>query len=298
VAGKAKNIHKSDERVRIMTVNLRGRVAPLPIIVAVVCFAVWLVPRSKSASASDDAGVRPPAFRIGEVLNYRIDWQHYTGAGVAQLQIVDRGDFYGLPAWHFRASIHTAQPVRALYPMDDQIDSYAMVAGLEGREYQEHFREFGKPDDTTATLIAPGEISDAPAPRVIVPAGTRDALSAVYLLRVTNWRAQQELRVPVYDGQNVYEMVAKADEPSELHVATGNYHATEIEINLLDGGKEISDENFRIWLADDAERTPLVCEAYLPIGTLRIELTSDSAYEGQAVKRPTLQERSSLLAGN
>jgi hypothetical protein len=282
-----------------MTANLSCRVARHWLFIAgAVCLVGWFVPRSRSASASPGVTMQFTAFRIGEVLNYRIDWQRYTGAGVAQLQIVDRGDFYGAPAWHFRASVHTKEPVRAVYPMDDQIDCYALLAGLVSREYREHLREFGKPEDTAATLVLPGEISDAPTPRVVVPAGTHDALGAIYLLRAANWREEQELRVPVYDGQNVYEMIATAGELSDVRVATGNYRATEIEIRLLDGKKEIPDEHFRIWLADDTARTPLLCEAELPIGKLRIELTSDSAYRAQSGEPLTLPERSSLPAGN
>lgn len=281
-----------------MAANSSGRAIRRLFAAGLVCVAICLVPRLKPASVSNDAISQPPALRIGEVLNYRIDWQRYSGAGLAQLQIVDRVDFFGTPAWHFHASVHTAPPVRTVYPMDDQIDSYARVAGLEGREYEEHFREFGKPEDTTATLVAPGEISNAPAPRVIVPQGTRDVLSVIYLLRATDWREQRELRVPVYDGQNVYEMIAKADDASDLRVPTGNYHAMGIEIHLLDGAKEIPDEHFRIWLADDTARTPLLCEADLPIGALRVELTSDSADKARAGESLTLAERSNHQAGN
>lgn len=281
-----------------MIANSVGRTIHRLFVVCIVCSVPWFVWRAKSASASGGADASLPALHIGEILNYRIDWQRYTGAGVAQLEIVDRKDFYGSQAWHFRAIVHTSQPARALYPMDDQIDSYALVTNLEGREYQEHFREFGKPEDTVAALIAPGETSDTPGPRVIVPAGTRDALSAIYLLRATNWRKQKGLSVPVYDGENVYEMVVKAGEPSKVRVTTGSYQATEIVIHLLDGQKEIPDEHFRIWLADDEARTPLLCEAELPIGKLRIELMSDSAYEVRTSKPLTLPERSNHPAGN
>lgn len=259
----------------------------------VALLALRLVPCSQPASGRGQPDVPPAVLRVGEVLNYRIDWQRYAGAGLAQLRIVDRGDFYGSLAWHFRASVHTAQPLRALYPMDDQIDSYALVPGLRGRGYEEHFREFGQPQDTSRTLVAPGEVSEARAPRVIVPRGTRDLVSAIYLLRVTNWSEQPELRVPVYDGQNVYEMVAKAGDPSELRLGGGNYQAREIAIRLLDGKKEIPDESFRIWLAEDGARTPLVGEADLPMGKVRMELTSDSA--GNPLTPP---ERSSHPAGN
>lgn len=266
-------------------------------IAAIVFFTPLFVSNGQSVLSSTEVG--PPPFRIGEVLNYRIDWQRYAGAGVAQLQVVDCGEFLGEQAWHFRATVHSAQPIRALYPMDDQIDSYALVASLVSRKYQEHFREFGKPQDTDASLVPPGGLSLAPAPRVIVPPNTRDALSAIYLLRVTDWRRFQELRVPVFDGEDVYEMHAKAVSSSTVKAAGGNFQATEIEIHLFDGSHEVPDEHFQVWIADDLAHTPVLCEAYLSIGRIRIELISNNASvaEGGA-KTVSPRAGSNLLAGN
>lgn len=242
--------------------------------------APWFVSHSKSPARNDNA--RKPEFRIGEVLNYRIDWQHYTGAGSAQLQIVDRTDFQGVPVWHFRATLHTVEPIRALYPMDDQIDSYAMPGSFASRQYHEHLSEFGILENTEAVLAPPGSGVVSAEPRVIVPSGTRDALSAIYFLRAVDWTGVQEIRAPVYDGQNVYQLLAKASPPSVIHVAAGTYQGTEIEIQLFDGGKQVPDENFSLWISDDAARTPLLCKANLSIGSVRIELISDSSFETNA----------------
>lgn len=275
-----------------MTPQLNHVAVRWAMIAGIALFMPRFAPHRQAAAATP----RPPAFRIGETLNYRIDWQRYAGAGVAQLQVVDRGDFYGAPMWHFRATVHSAQPIRALYPMDDQIDSYALLTGLVSRRYQEHFREFGQPQDTDASLVSPGDSFAAPAPHVIVPPNTRDALCAIYLLRVMDWQHTKELRVPVFDGENVYEMNAKAGTRSTVHVATGDQQATEIEIHLFDGSREVPDERFRVWLADDAVHTPLVCEAYLSMGTVRIELMSRTASSaGKPVTRPGC---SNLRAGN
>lgn len=282
-----------------MDTNLSRRAVRWAIIGSLAFLTPWFVSRKVPVLISPAASAHLPLFRIGEVLNYRIDWQHYAGAGVAQLQIVDRGMFYDSEMWHFRASLHTAEPVRALYSIDDQIDSYAEIAALGTHQYQERFREFGKLERTDAALVSPGEVSDAPPPHVIVPPGTHDALSAIYWLRTIDWRQVHELRGPVFDGQNVYEMRAKPYEPANLQVASRDYKATEIEIRLLDGGAEIPDERFRIWMADDAVRTPVLCEADLPMGTLRIELTSDTASGADVGPHPvTPRPRSSPLAGN
>lgn len=242
--------------------------------------APWFVSHSKSAVRNDDGPA--PLFRIGEVLNYRIDWQRYSGAATAQLEVIDRAGFAGAPAWHFRATVHTTEPVRALYPMDDQIDSYAMAGNFVSRKYLEHFREFGELQNTEASLVSPGTGAISAGPRVIVPFGTRDVLGAIYFLRSTDWNGAQEIRAPVFDGENVYRMVAKSSMPSMIRITAGTYQATEIEIHLLDGDKEVPDENFKLWLAADRARTPVLCEVSLPIGKLRIELTSDSASEMNA----------------
>src|SRR5215469_5066695 len=267
--------------------------------VAGIALSVLCLAWRGQTTVSHAETVQSPAFRIGETLNYRIDWQRYTGAGTAQLQVIDRDDFYGAQAWHFRATIHTAQPIRALCPMDDQIDSYSLLASLVSRQYQEHFREFGKAEDTEASLVSPGESSSATMPRVIVPPNTRDALSAIYLLRATDWCHTQELRIPIFDGENVYGMVAKAGPLSTVNLAIGNYQAREIDIRLLDGSREVPDEHFKVWLADDLAHTPLLCEAYLSIGMIRIELTSDTASVAESGANPVSPRgRSNPRAGN
>gem|GEM_PF-2719258 len=215
------------------------------------------------------------ALRIGEVLNYQVDWRGFTGAAVAQLRIVNRGKFYGRESWHFRAALHTAEPFRALYSLDDVIDAYPLAANLAGRELQEHFVEFGKPEDDFVSITAPPGSSRAPLPHVIVPAGTMDALSAIYFLRLTNWSNTPEIHAPVFDGENIYEMRARKEESRVVNASARKYPASEISIQLFQAGKDTG-ERFTLWLADNRARTPVLCTAELPIGTVRIELTSGS----------------------
>lgn len=259
--------------------------------------APWFVSHAKSSARNDSAGAH--VFRIGEVLNYRIDWQRYAGAATAQLQVVDRRGFEGEAAWHFRATVHTAEPFRALYPMDDQVDSYAMPGNFASREYRERLREFGEPENADALLVPPGDRAISSGSRVIVPVGTRDALSAIYFLRAADWSDAREIRMPIFDGENIYQMVAKSSASSTIRVAAGTHQATEIEIHLLDGDREVPEESFKLWLATDLARTPLLCEADLSIGKIRIELISAFEADGQTGSRAaTPPANSNPRAGN
>lgn len=240
-----------------------------------------------------------PLFRIGEQLRYRVDWQRYTGAAYAELDVVDRGSFFGAEAWHFRASVHTAEPARALFPVDDEADSYARLAGLASFRYREHFNEAGKPEDTYAELISSGDSSGAPWTRIIVPKDTHDPISAVYALRQMDWQHRSEARIPLYDGEDLYEMVAQNSGAEKISVDAGQYSATKIVIRLLENGREVPDEHFTLWLAKDAVETPVRMDAQLPLGNLRVELTSAEQSENKRSEWPvTLPRRSSLPAGN
>ncbi|MGB6525685.1 MAG: DUF3108 domain-containing protein [Candidatus Acidiferrales bacterium] len=215
-----------------------------------------------------------PLFRIGEQLRYRIDWQKYAGAAYAELDVIDRGRFFGVGAWHFRASVHTTEPARAFFPLDDEADSYARPAGLASFRYQERFQESGKPEDTYAEFIPSGDASGGAWPRVVVPQGTHDPVSAIYSLREADWRRVPEVRLAVYDGEDLYEIAARSMGTEKVSVEAGEYLATRIAIRLLQNGRELPDEHFTLWLANDATQTPVRLDAQLPFGDLHLELTS------------------------
>ena len=76
------------------------------------------------------------------------------------------------------------------------------------------------------TLIAIGQSRRGNVAPVIVQPGTRDPLGAFYDLRATDWKRTPELRVPLYDGSDLYEMRAHLEVPAEtVAITMGNYQA-------------------------------------------------------------------------
>lgn len=217
---------------------------------------------------------QPMPFSAGEVLNYRVSWAAFTNAASVQLSVPERRSLFNWQTWHFRAIAHTLSPVSSLAPVDDQFDSYTDVASLESRQFESHLHELGKTSDQVQHLVPTGQQSKAPAPTVIVQPGTRDALGQLYTLRGVQWDRVPELRIPVYDGRDVYEMRARRDADAEpVTVPAGAFTASRISIGVFQRDKEISAIHIAVWLANDAARTPVVIQATLPFGTLRGELT-------------------------
>src|SRR5580704_10860058 len=141
----------------------------------------------------------PMPFHVGESLNYRVSWTAFADAADFQLSIVERRNLFGWGTWHFRASAHTVGPVRSLFEIDDQFDSYTDAVSLASRQYEVYLSELGRKQNQVVHMVATGETARTPGPSVAVLPGTRDPLGALYVLRGVDWKSTPEVRAPVYD---------------------------------------------------------------------------------------------------
>lgn len=217
----------------------------------------------------------PMPFRIGETLNYEVAWATFSTAASVQLSVPERRDVLGWGTWHFRATAHTQSPVRTLFTIDDQFDSYTDTTTLESRQFEMYLDELGRKQNQTFHFVAQGQPAPGGVPVVIVLPGTRDPLGALYALRSVDWPHTQELRVPVYDGRNLYDLRAHLEAASDpVEIAAGKFSATKISLRLFQNDKEVSGTKFMAWLANDAARTPILLQGDLPLGSIHVELTS------------------------
>jgi hypothetical protein len=214
-------------------------------------------------------------FRVGEKLDYRVTWAAFNNAASVELSVPERREVFGWRTWHFRAAIHTLRPVRTLFQIDDQFDSYTDTSSLESRQFESYLNELGKTETHVLHLVPTGQSARAPGAAVVVLPGTRDPLGMLFTLRAANWQHMPELRAPVYDGQNLYEMRADIESAAEqISVDAGDFKASRIGIHVFQNEQENQAIHFTIWLANDAARTPILIAADLPFGNLRVDLTS------------------------
>ncbi len=223
------------------------------------------------------ANEQPMPFRAGETLTYRVSWAAFSNAATLQLAVPERRDLFGWTTWHFRAAAHTVNPVRMLFSVDDQFDSYTDVATLESRQFELHLDELGRKQDQVLHFVTTDQPFRAPGPSVVVLPGSRDPLGTLYALRAVDWQRTPELRAPVYDGRNLYEMRAGRQTAGEVvTVAAGRFTTSRVVVRVFQYEKEVAGIRFVLWLANDAPRKPVVMQAELPFGNLHAELVSAS----------------------
>lgn len=216
--------------------------------------------------------------RAGETLEFTANVSKLDNVANLKLQVASRGSFLGKSTWHLQAFVHTENPLRMVFELDDQFDSYSEAGALTSLQYEMHLSERGQKVESVQRMTpnanepAPG---DATAARVLP--GTRDPLGMMQYLRNVDWAKTPEVRSPVYDGHKLYEVRAKLGSTSaSVAVPAGNYTASKINIRVLENDVEKKDASFTLYLANTAARTPVLLEAVLPFATARVELVKSN----------------------
>jgi hypothetical protein len=234
---------------------------------------------AKSILPTDSKKPAPPAdtglpLRAGEVLEYTANVSKLNNVATLRLQVAGRGNFLGKSTWHLQAFAHTQNPLRMVFELDDQFDSYSDAGTLASLQYEMHLSERGQKVESVQRMTATGKEPASPeATEARVLPGTRDPLGMMQYLRNVDWTKTPEVRCPVYDGHKLYDVRAKLAPRSEkVTVPAGDYTASKIGIRVFDDGVEMKDASFTLYVANNAPRTPVLLEAVMPFATARVEL--------------------------
>jgi len=244
-----------------------------PLVGLALLFASLLAEGQAKREARSSPAEAAVPFRVGEKLEYRVGWANFLTAATLRLAVAERRRFFGREAWHFQAFARTVEPVRFLYALDDQFDSYTDTATLSSLRYEMHLREQGGQEDSVVRMSTGQEPAQSDGPTVRVLPGTRDPLAVLYFLRAVDWQRTKETSTPVYDGKKLYELRARVErDHDEVSVPAGTYPAWKIELRVYDRGRELAETRFWLWLTRNTPRCPALIEAELPFGSVRVEL--------------------------
>ena len=228
-------------------------------------------PVTKPAAAAADPGFAPP---VGEVLEFSGSVAKVNNVASLRLLVAGKKQIAGRDAWHLQAFAHTQSPLRIVFELDDQFDSYSVPGDFASVQYEMHLSERGQKVQSVQRLTPTAK---EPAPPGMTGArvlpGTRDPLGMMQFLRSVDWAKTPEVHGPVYDGRKLYEVTAHKTGSAEVQVPAGKFSTSTVEIKVFDNGTEMKDAHFTLYLAKDEVRTPVLLEAVLPFAAVRVELT-------------------------
>ncbi len=223
-----------------------------------------------SANVLPEPGFMPV---IGEVLEFTASVAKVSNVATLRLLVNGRKQIAGRDAWHLQAFAHTQNPLRMVFELDDQFDSYSVPGDFASVQYEMHLSERGQNVQSVERLTATGR---EPAPAGVSAArvlpGTRDPLGMMQYLRSVDWARTPLVHAPVYDGRKLYEIRARKTGSAEVQVPAGKFSTSTIEVKVFDNGVEMNDAHFTLYIAKDEARTPVLLEAVLPFAAARVEL--------------------------
>jgi Protein of unknown function (DUF3108) len=212
--------------------------------------------------------------RAGETWQYSANVSKLNDVANLRLKVAEKRNFLGKSAWHLQAFAHTENPLRMVFALDDQFDSYSDAGTLVSMQYEMHLNEKGQTVDSVQRM-SPAVREPAPANAIaarVLP-GTRDPLGMMQYLRTVDWAKTPEVRSPVYDGHKLYDVHARLEARGEpVTVPAGNFNTLKIELRVLDNGAEMKDAHFILYLSNTDARLPVLLEAVMPFAVARVEL--------------------------
>jgi hypothetical protein len=212
--------------------------------------------------------------RSGETWQYSANVSKLNDVANLRLKVAEKRNFLGKSAWHLQAFAHTENPLRMVFALDDQFDSYSDAATLVSMQYEMHLNEKGQTVDSVQRM-SPAVREPAPADAIaarVLP-GTRDPLGMMQFLRTVDWTKTPEVRSPVYDGHKLYDVHARLEaRGAPVTVPAGNFDTLKIELRVLDNGAEMKDAHFILYLSNTEARLPVLLEAVMPFAVARVEL--------------------------
>src|SRR5215470_6001451 len=235
-------------------------------------------PPNSSAKASEPSAKKvlsEPPFspQAGEVLQFSASLAKVSNVASLRLEVVDKKELNGKPAWHFQATAKTQNAMRLIFELDDRFDSFSEGNSYNGVQYEMHLSERGQKVQSVQRLTTTGKEPPPPgASAALVLPGTKDPLGMMQYLRSVNWDKTGQVKSPVFDGRKLYDVRAKLIGTSEVVVPAGRYTAATIDVRVFDNGAEMKDARFTLYLANNPARTPVLLQAVLPFAEARVEL--------------------------
>ena len=220
---------------------------------------------------SNDEGL---PLRVGERLNYNVSWADFPTAARMEMEVVERGIYFGQDSYQIRAKLETLGQVRSLFgDIDHQYTSYvAPQTALPHRLVSSVRQGKTQTDETVIFDQSKQQATFSDESTLAIPQGTYDLASLIYAIRLRGISEGGKQKFTALFGKDLIEFEAISKGREQLVTQTGTYMARQVK--LYPKGKKFNDYRGYVWFSDDAQRLPLAIKIKFPLGEMRADLTS------------------------
>ena len=230
------------------------------------------------ASASDASRqLDPPAVShpiVGERLGFHGHWIGIP-VGYGWIEVKERVELGGRPAYHIHAEGHTNEVLSAFYPIHDIVDSYLDAETLQPLRFEKHQREGHYQADEEVTFDGATHVAtyhsllNGSIKQIPFPSGVQDIISALYWFRAQPLRQSQPLSLEIYTDEKIFHTSILVNELATLELLKrGTFSCFMIEPKASFKGLLISRGRLWAYVTNDAYRLPLLIKVTTPWGPM------------------------------
>ncbi len=231
-------------------------------------------PTATKAAAPASTGGAP--FQIGERLSFNVSWSNFVTAARLELEVADRGAFFGQDGYQLRAKVETMGYVRSIFTdLDNQYTAYVDAKTALPYRAENSIRHGLNQEDISIVFDQLGHTARYPdGSSVTIPPNTYDLASLIYALRLRNLKAGESYKCAVLYDKETIEIEALVKPRERVISQAGSYDAIRVELTTKSKKFNLSKYRVRAWFSDDAQHLPVTITAQLPFGEVRAELSS------------------------
>jgi hypothetical protein len=224
----------------------------------------------KLATSSSEAG----PFIAGERLSYNVSWSSFMTAARLEIEVADRGAFFGQEGYQLRTKVESIGDVKAIFfEMYNQYTTYANTKTLLPYRAENTLRQGMKQTDETVLFDQVGhEARFQDETTLALPPNTYDFISLLFAIRQRPMTEGWKQSFTALYGKQLVEVQVEIKKRERVISQAGSYNAVRVEITPRE--KQFSKYRARVWFSDDAQRLPVSLVAQLPFGEVRAELTN------------------------
>ncbi len=222
--------------------------------------------------------VQQNAFRPGEKLTYIV---HYgfvnAGEAIVELKEADR-EINGRKVWRAVGTGRSLGAFNTFYKVDDYYESYFDAQGVfpwvfirrvseggyefsQDYVYQQHKREVVTQEKKTHK----------------VPGSVQDMLSAFYYARTLDFskaKKGDEFTIDCFLDDELFPLRIRFMGKETIKLRNGKYRCLKFQPVVQEGRVFKTNDDLNVWITDDGNRIPVLAQAKVIVGSIKMELSS------------------------
>lgn len=233
---------------------------------------------------------------LGERLSFHGYWLGIP-VGHGWVQVKERLELDGRPAYHIEAHGSSNDLLSAFYPIHDEVHSYLDAETLQPLRFEKHQREGHYRADEVVVFDQANAVAhfrsllNGSEKEVPLPPHFQDLVSALYWFRSQPIRPHETLTVDLYTDEKIYQTSIEIKPFLQLELLKrGTFSCVVVEPKASFKGLLVKRGRLWAYLTTDARRLPLLIQATTPWGPMSAVLDQESIEQQSGATRPVASD--------